>query len=202
MKVSHIILKVADLDKAVADFRKKGFVVEYGKEKNPYNALIYFSEGPFLEIMASTGMQGFIKKLLRLFGKAKVAERLDYWDAHKGGYCGLALENYETNLDKETAILKKYGEKWFLMNNRRNDTKGRRLRFKCVFPDNLAIPFFMTYFNVDPKPKDFIHPNGIKGIKSVSFGTAETFIPLIRELCDDSMLRLDVGDGLDVEFEQ
>jgi len=54
----------------------------------------------------------------------------------------------------------------------------------------------MTYFNIDPKPKNFIHPNGIKEIKGISFGTSEKLIPLIKELCDDSILSLFVGDGV------
>ncbi len=46
MKTSHIIYKVDDLHQAVNEFKKKGFEVEYGTKKNPYNAIIYFSEGP------------------------------------------------------------------------------------------------------------------------------------------------------------
>ena len=52
MKLSHIILKVNDLDQAVQTYRDKGFAVEYGKTKKPYNALIYFSKGPYLELLA------------------------------------------------------------------------------------------------------------------------------------------------------
>lgn len=51
MKLSHVILKVEQLDKAVQEYREKGFVVEYGKEKNPINALIYFSKGPYIELL-------------------------------------------------------------------------------------------------------------------------------------------------------
>lgn len=29
----------------------------------------------------------------------------------------------------------------------------------------MQLPFRMTYFNIDPKPVNFIHPNGIKRIK-------------------------------------
>lgn len=35
MKVSHILYKVKDLDEAVRKYRADGFVVEYGKPKNP-----------------------------------------------------------------------------------------------------------------------------------------------------------------------
>lgn len=33
MKLSHVILKVEQLDKAVQEYREKGFAVEYGKKK-------------------------------------------------------------------------------------------------------------------------------------------------------------------------
>jgi hypothetical protein len=61
----------------------------------------------------------------------------------------------------------------------------------------------MTYFNIDPKPKNFVHPNGVKNIKSISFGTSEKFIPLIYELCDNEILKLFVGDGVqNMEYEK
>ena len=46
MKLGHVIYKVNDLDRAVEEYTAKGFMVEYGKAKNPYNALIYFAEDP------------------------------------------------------------------------------------------------------------------------------------------------------------
>lgn len=63
MKLSHVILKVDRLDEAVREYREKGFAVEYGKTKNPYNALVYFSEGPYLELLAGTGLPDFVKKI-------------------------------------------------------------------------------------------------------------------------------------------
>ncbi|ROR23451.1 glyoxalase-like protein [Mobilisporobacter senegalensis] len=174
MKVSHIIYKVMNLDEAVEEFREKGFEVEYGSKKNPYNAIIYFSEGPYLELLASSGMPQIMKRVLRTFGKGRFVDRLNYWDNHEEGPCGVALENYKKDLEEEISILKKYKQSYFQMGSRRNDTKGRKLRFTCLFPDELQIPFFMTYFNIDPKPKNFIHPNGVKRIKSISFGTKES----------------------------
>ncbi|SHO53978.1 VOC family protein [Anaerocolumna xylanovorans] len=202
MKVSHIIYKVSDLEEAVREFKDRGFEVEMGSKKNPYNAIIYFSEGPYLELLASSGMPKFFKSLLRCFGKGRFADRLDYWDTHKGGPCAVALENYRKDLNEESAVLKRNNQGYFQMNSRRNDTKGRKLRFTCLFPDEMQIPFFMTYFNIDPKPKNFVHANGVKRIKNISFGTREQFIPIIDELCDDNTLTVFTGDGVkDLEFE-
>lgn len=202
MKVSHIVYKVGDLQQAVEKYRNQGFEVEYGSRKNPYNAIIYFSEGPYLELLASSGMPNVMKGLLRVFGKGRLVDRLDYWDSHEEGPCGLALENYRKELDEEKAVMERNHQGYFLMRSRRNDPKGRKLRFTCLFPDEMQIPFFMTYFNMDPKPRNFIHPNGVKRIKGIAFGTKEEYFPMIQELCDDNTLTLFIGDGVkDMEFE-
>jgi len=54
----------------------------------------------------------------------------------------------------------------------------------------------MTYFNIDPKINKTIHPNGIKKIKRISYGTSAELIILVKELCDDPTLDLMVGDGV------
>ena len=201
MKTSHMIYKVDNLDSAVAEYRNKGFEVEYGKLKNPINALIFFSEGPYIELLDGTRMPSFFKKLFRLLGKGKMVDRLDYWDAHPGGWCALALETYASTPEKEIAILKKHNIGYFHTKNRRDDTKGRSLRFQTVGPYELALPFFMTYFNLDPKPKNFIHPNGVKSIGHITFGTRKDLFPIMAELCNDDILELCEGDGIQrVEF--
>ena len=35
----------------------------------------------------------------------------------------------------------------------------------------LDVPFLMTYFSVDPKPVNFVHPNGIREVGKVVYGT-------------------------------
>ncbi len=202
VKVSHIIVKVDDLHQAVAEYQDKGFEVEFGSAKNPHNAIIYFSNGPYLELLASTGMPKIMKMILRVFGKGKFVDRLNYWDNHKEGLCGVALENYKKDLNDEKDILKKYNQGYFQMQSGRNDAKGRKLRFTGLFPDELQIPFLMTYFNIDPKPKNFTHPNGVNKIKNISFGTKEEYVPIIQELCDDPTLTLFMGNGIkDLKFE-
>jgi len=78
-----------------------------------------------------------------------------------------------------------------------------KLRFSDVIPDEMGIPFFGTKFNINVRPpKDYVHPNGIKRIKSVVFGTKEELVPVIKELCDDEGLKLFIGEGVkDLEYE-
>ena len=97
MKLSHVILKVKKLDKAVQEYREKGFAVEYGREKNPINALIYFSKGPYIELLDGSRMPGAAKGIMRLLGKGALIDRLQRLDTCGLGYCELAFENYETD---------------------------------------------------------------------------------------------------------
>ena len=91
MEVGHILYKVKDLDGAVERYTQEGFVVEYGKAKNPYNAVVYFSTGPYLELLARTGMPAFIKWFLKLLGKGKMVQRIEFWDNADEGLIGVAL---------------------------------------------------------------------------------------------------------------
>ncbi len=201
MKVSHLLYKVNNLDSAVCKFRNEGFKVEYGKSKDPYNALIYFSNGPYVELYEPTNLPTATKIALKLIRKEKVVQRMEIWKNQKEGFIGLALENYETNFKHEKKILKKQGQKYFEIKNKRRDTKNRLLKYKVLFPDEIGIPFLMTYFTIDPKPKNFVHPNGITQISDVSFGTTEELIPLIKELCDDTILNLFEGDNkIDIQY--
>ena len=59
----------------------------------------------------------------------------------------------------------------------------------------------MTYFSVDPKPVDFVQPNGITEISKVVYGTDPARCTLIKELGDDERLELEAGNGIEVEFE-
>ncbi|WP_299119166.1 VOC family protein [uncultured Tenacibaculum sp.] len=203
MKVSHILYKVKNLDAGVEKFRQEGFTVEYGTKKKPYNAIIYFSEGPYLELIGAIKLPSIISFLMKLFGKGKVVERINNWHYSKEGLIAVCLENYKTNLSQEKKILTKYNQKYFERPSKRLDIKNRLLKFKVLFPNELKIPFLMTYFNIDPKPKNYVHTNGIKKIKSISFGTEKEFIPLINELCDDDTLKLFLGEGVkDLEYEK
>lgn len=203
MKLGHIIFKVNDLDEAVKEYIKKGFIVEYGKKKNPCNALIYFAEGPYLELLHDTGMPNVAKKIFKFIGKKAFVHRLNTWENCREGLLGVALENDRFDVEIEKNILDKADLKYFKSRSGRTDVKNRKLRFKGIFPDDMEIPVLSSKFNINVRPpKNYVHPNGVKGVKSVSFGTAEKFISVIKQLCDDDKLRLFIGEGVkDLEFQ-
>lgn len=203
MKVSHLVYKVNNLNEGLKSFKSKGFNVELGSAKNPHNALIYFSNGPYIELIEKAPITWYEIFILRLLGRGKVADRLLKWELQKEGYFEICFENYQTNFIKEKRILKKYQQKFFTTKSRRKDPKNRILRWKLLFPFESNLPFFMTFFNINPKPINFVHPNGILEIESVSFGTDANLMELINELCNDKVLKVYEGQGIkDVLFKK
>ena len=202
MKVSHVLYKTNNLEECVVNFKNMGFEVEFGSKTNPHNALIYFSEGPYIEILKKAPIPFYINLLLRVVGKGKVADRFKYWKTVEEGFFGLCLENYETDFKEEEKILIKNQQNYLITKSSRTDNLNRVLKWKLLFPYELKLPFLMTYFNIDPKPKNFVHPNGIKRIKRISFGTDKKHISIIEELCDDKILELFIGNGVqEVSYE-
>tara|TARA_B110000858_G_scaffold33403_1_gene37167 strand:+ start:416 stop:1024 length:609 start_codon:yes stop_codon:yes gene_type:complete len=193
MKVSHVLYKTNNLEASFKEFEKLGYKVVNGSRKKPHNALIYFSEGPYIELLEKAPVSSFLKVILRLLGKAKVVDRFNSWENSTEGFFEICLENNTTNFKKEEKILAKFGEDYFITNSKRIDVSNRVLKWKLLFPNQIKIPFLMTQFNINPKPKNFVHPNKIKRIKQISYSTEASIIPVINELCNDDILQLFIG---------
>ena len=196
MKVSHVLYKTNNLEASFKEFEKLGYKVVYGSRKKPHNALIYFSEGPYIELLEKAPVSSFLKAILRLLGKGKVVDRFNSWENSTEGFFEICLENNTTNFKKEKKILAKFKEGYFITNSKRIDASNRVLKWKLLFPNQIKIPFLMTKFSENPKPKNFIHPNKVRKIHRVSYGTQPQFIPLLTELCDDYTLQLFEGTGV------
>lgn len=196
MKLSHIIFKVNDLPKAVKEWEEKGFEVEYGKAKNPYNALIYFKDGPYIELLTFSELSPVVKGIFTLMGKKKFLAKMSHWAKHPEGLMSVLLENDKTDLESEIAISAKNKLSGVKMKKKRVDVKGRELGYTVFFTDDIGFPDYMTYFTVDPKPKENPHSNGITGVKSVSIGVESQRIPLLQELCQDEKLIIFEGNSV------
>lgn len=136
MKLSHILYKVENLDKGVEAFKQQGFKVEYGTKRKPYNAIIYFSEGPYLELIGDMKLPKILNGILKLLGKGKVVERINGWHNSKEGLIAVCLENYKKDLEQEKAILQKHGHKFFERNTKRLGIQNRLLKLKYYFQMN------------------------------------------------------------------
>ena len=196
MKVGHVLYKTNNLKAAFKAFKKLGFNVEYGSRSKPHNALIYFSEGPYIELLEKAPISPFIKLILRLMGRGLLVERFNSWENAKEGFFEICLENETTNFEKEIRILNKFKEGFFVTRSKRIDPSHRVLTWKLLFPNQIKITFLMTKFSINPKPNNFVHPNKVKRIKKISYGTDLKFISILNELCDDDTLQLYEGHGV------
>ena len=196
MKVSHVLYKTNNLEASFKEFEKLGYKVVYGSRKKPHNALIYFSEGPYIELLEKAPVSSFLKALLRLLGKGKVVDRFNSWENSTEGFFEICLENNSINFKKEEKIFAKFGEGYFITKSKRIDVSNRFLRWKILFPNQIKIPFLMTKFSKNPKPKNFTHPNRVKKIQRILYGTQSQFIPILTELSDDDTLQLIEGNGV------
>lgn len=195
MKAGHLLYRVENLENAVTRWRNKGFVVEYGRCKNPNNALIYFSKGPYVELLETTGMPKILQKILALFGKKGAVKRFEEWEKGEDGWKGFCIENQKNDLRREVSELrnlKKTG--FYLKNGKREDIYGRVLRYQCFFPNDLGLPFFMSSFSVNPKPENFVHPNGISHISKIVFSTNQEAVKVLKSFLKDDSVQVEVGE--------
>ena len=199
MQLGHVIYKVKDLSRAVADFEARGFAVEYGRVKRPYNALIYFSSGPYLELLARTGMPPLLGRLLALGPRGGAARRFLSWDRGPEGLCGLCLEGDASELEEGMALLNGKGLR---IKTKRVDPRGRELRYEVFFPHDVDLPFLMSHFSTDPRPQGFTHPNGIGSITHVAYPMPERKRDTVLRLSDDDRLELmEPGQAMTVTFD-
>ena len=107
----------------------------------------------------------------------------------------VVFEKINESISKGILLLNKFKEGFFLTRSKRIDPSHRVLTWKLLFPNQIKIPFLMTPFNTNPKPKNFVHPNKINRIKQISYCTEANIIPIINELCNDDRLQLSAGKG-------
>ena len=86
-----------------------------------------------------------------------------------------------------------------MKNLKRVDTKGRDLRYKCYFTHDYNMPFLMSYFNIDPKPENFVHKNGTKGISKVVYRTDRKNADALKHLVQDEILEVIEGNDTKIE---
>lgn len=199
MQLGHVVYKVKDLSRAVAVFEARGFAVEYGTVKRPYNALIYFSSGPYLELLARTGMPPLLGRLLALGPRGGAARRFLAWDRGPEGLRGLCLEGDVSELEEGATLLNGKGLR---LKPKRVDPHGRELRYEVFFPDDVDLPFLMSHFSTEPRPQDFTHPSGIGSITHVAYPIPGRKRNTVLGLSDDDRLELvEPGQAMTVTFD-
>ncbi|QLB23656.1 hypothetical protein A6B44_02410 [Pasteurella skyensis] len=194
MRAGHIVYAVDNLEKAINEWREKGFYVEYARKSKKLNAIIYFSQGPFIELLDVKSIPKIALLIFSLFGGKAMVDRMKLYDITDGNNAILCIEKNEGGLDDEIEFLANNGKKGnYLKNNRRKTPDGKLLKWKLFMPFDLTLPFLMSYYNIDPKPKNFVHPNGVSRVKSLKLVTNKDSIAILNQLLDDDTIILEEG---------
>ncbi|MDO5732750.1 MAG: VOC family protein [Eubacteriales bacterium] len=200
MRASHVIYAVMDLDAAVRDWRERGFCVEYGKPKHPFNALIYFSTGPFIELIQvqkTTRMVRFFISLSKFIGLKHVHARFKkILNSEHEGWIDFCIEQDAGDLRPSIERVNRLGFSGnHLKHSNRRDTHGNNLKFQNYFPDDPDMPFLMSYYSIDPKPQNYVHPNGVSHIQKIRLSTSQRCADAIAALSDDPCLEVSVANN-------
>ena len=184
-KIGHIPIKVKNLQSGIEDFERLGFTLTLGSEPSKaVNALIYFKDTSFLEILC-TDKGTFGNILAKIFLKVislsknrkymvKVFRALMNWPE---GFTSYALDsvpgdNYETNIRKmrenglDTSVPIKF---------HRTRPDGIKLTWYLSFTSNVYLPFFISNYDPNiPVPEEKLtHKNGVVGVKEMFISTTK-----------------------------
>lgn len=199
MKVNHILYKVNDLKKSVEYFRSKGFTVEYGSEKNPNDALIYFPEGPYIELIHDMNMPWYLRLMLRLCGKGKFVNGMLSQERAEEGFIRFCFECKEDEVDSVSELYKKYGRKIMRIKVKRKDTKGRELCCNTVFPYEAEVPFVKSVFAEENELHHVKHKNGAKRVVSFDYRVQPKDKEILFALNSDPMIRMEADSHIESE---
>jgi hypothetical protein len=174
LRASHLVYKVDDVRTAVEDFTRLGFTVEYGGDPGrAHNALVWFAEGPFIELFQLHRAFGLLRwPLSAAYGRG-AGERLMRWARPGEGWRDLALETDEPTLAETHTTLREAGVPTSrVIKGRRTRPDGELVRYQFLTPRPARLPFVVSAYDPPQRPAQIVHPNGVRGIAKVRMGVA------------------------------
>jgi len=196
MKVNHLLYKVDNLQESVAYYRQQGFSVEYGREKNPYNALIYFPEGPYVELIHNMNIPGFVHIFPKLFSRNKFLAGMISQENAAQGFIRICFECEKEMVDEVCKIYRKNKKKIMEIKVKRTDTKGRKLVCNTIFPVDTELPFVKTLFNNEETLHLVKHLNGAQRIIGFEYGVSKKDKRILESLNTDKLMKITHGNGI------
>ncbi|WP_337186911.1 VOC family protein [Phenylobacterium sp.] len=170
-RLSHILIRVADLHAAVATYRALGFTCVWGADPDrAHNALIYFEEGPFLELFTPPAPSKARDGAVSLVAGPRAAARLRRWATPGEGPIEYAVEIPDFELGASRADLRKAGIRMSRpFRGRRRRPDGIELAWWLSMPSDLELPFLMgTYRPADDQPPEARrHLNGARRVAAL-----------------------------------
>lgn len=214
LALDHIVIRVNDLDKAIADYKSLGFTVVPGGEhpgRGSRNALIAFADDTYLELIGFSARPAPKPKKdrakeLAAEGKPPLDCRFGTWESAAEGVIDFAL--VPSDIEE---VLKRAREAGLKMEGpipgSRLRPDGQKVAWNLGIPDDFAVPFLCA--DVTPRTLRVPggdarkHANGVVGIGNVSVSvadlaaTSERYRKLLNvEPVKDFVWREDVGSGM------
>lgn len=166
LELDHIIVTVDDLNKAIEDYKSLGFRVMYGGKHasgTTHNALIPFSDGAYIELIALTGEE------------ASDTDVEDFSSFFKFGEGAVGYALYTNDLDEDVSDMKARGvQATAIREGSRELPDGRTIQWRIAHVDNRVFPLFLQdetlrHWRVPDKDRHTRHENGAKSISKVTF---------------------------------
>jgi len=181
---------------AVEYFKELGFNVSFGKKNNPYNALIYFQDKTYIEIIENMNMSKPSEILLKLFGMKDFVKGLKKMESMDEGFIRFSFHvSDEMILDIKGFCEDEFKLKTCIVNTKRNDVMGNKLKCKCLFPYNSDLPFFNTNLIGCNKLWEIKHSNNIIGIESIKYSAEGLEYDFINKFNGDNFININYGKG-------
>lgn len=164
--LDHIVVTVDDLNQAIEDYQSLGFRVVYGGKHasgTTHNALIPFSDGTYIELIALTGEEK----------TSADAEDFSGFFQYGTGAAGYAL--FTDDLDEDVSDMKARGVTvTSIREGSREMPDGRLLKWRIAHVNNNIFPLFIQdetprQWRVSDSERRTRHENGAKGVGQVSF---------------------------------
>jgi catechol 2,3-dioxygenase-like lactoylglutathione lyase family enzyme len=171
LRFSHVLIRVDDLHAAVAAYTALGFqCVSGGPAGRARNALIYFEDGPFLELLRPPAASGAAGLAMAARLGRSTARRFRRWADSPEGLVEFALETDDADLRAVRAELRAAGSPLGrAFETARTRLDGVRLTWQMAAPPALDLPFVMSaYSPPDAQPLDVRrHENGARRLVSL-----------------------------------
>ncbi|MFF2081293.1 VOC family protein [Kitasatospora sp. NPDC058162] len=171
---SHVLCKVDDIRSAVRDFTDLGFTVEWGSTPaKAHNALIWFEQGPFIELFELPSRFALLRGPFGLAYGPAAGARLAKWARPGEGWRDVALETSGFELSGTRHDLRARGlAASRVMTGRRTRPDGQPVRYRFLTPAPAGLPFIVSAYHPPQRPAQVTHANGALGVSRVRMGVA------------------------------
>jgi catechol 2,3-dioxygenase-like lactoylglutathione lyase family enzyme len=173
-RLDHVVIAVANLAEASADYAALGFNVVQGgihASDATHNALIYFQDGAYLELLAKTGREP----------RPGFPDYRTWLPEHEGlvGFCLLS-----DDLKRDVVAIRERGASIGEPQiGGRTRTDGTELRWFTSFCDGGIVPFFIqdeTPRRLRVPPDATQQPNSITGIVALNIAAPSRSAEVVR----------------------